>query len=107
MRKLLKNQHGDLNMILSSIVVAITLAISIIVVLNVLGAIDAGDTDGRVAEAMGWTSGTDQYNATLPMTNATTDLQTNIETFYTVAPIVLIVMAAVGILGYVLLLRRR
>ena len=42
-----------------------------------------------------------------PATNATADLQSNIETFFTVGPIALIVVAAVGILSYVLLLRRR
>jgi len=101
MRKLRHNNHADLNMILTAIIVAITLAISVLVVLNVLGAISPGDIDSDVATAAG-------RNTTLDTaaTNATESLQTNIETFYTVAPIVLIVIAAVGILGYVMLLRR-
>jgi hypothetical protein len=71
-------------------------------VFNILGAVDMTATDNTIAANLG-------ENATLmnPGANSTTDLQTNIETFYTVAPIILIVMAAVGILGYVMLLRRR
>jgi hypothetical protein len=89
-------------MILAAVTVAITLAVSVIIVLNVLGAVDVTDADNTIAANLG-------HNASHmnPGANATTDLQTNIETFYTVAPIVLIVMAAVGILAYVLLLRRK
>jgi len=100
MRKLLGNNQADLNMILGAIVVAITLAISVIIVWNVVAAVDPGTIDSSVEAAIQETSGFQD------VTNSTDDLNTNIETFYTVAPIVLIVMAAVGILGYVLLLRR-
>ena len=102
MRKLLNNKDGDLNMILTSIIIAIMLAISLLVVFNVLSAVNPGDIDESVAEAAGRNTTSDTS-----ATNATEDLQTNIETFYTVAPIMLIVIAAVGILGYVLLLRRK
>lgn len=100
MRQLLKNKHGDMNMVLGAIVVAIVLAISIIIVWNVVGALDTTTIDANVADAIGETA--DATEAA----NATDDLTQNVETFYTIAPIVLIVMAAVGILGYVLLLRR-
>ena len=100
MRQFLKNKSGDMNMVLGAIVVAIVLAISIIIVWNVMGTVDATTLDASVETAIG------ESGACTEVTNATDDLTTNIETFYTVAPIVLIVMAAVGILGYVLLLRR-
>ena len=96
MKKLLNNNHADLNMVLTAIVIAITLAIGLIITFNVLAALDTTTVDASFGDA----------NET-PAANATTDLQTNIETFYTVAPIILIVLAAVGILGYVLLLKRR
>ena len=92
MRQFWKNTHGDMNMILAAIVMAIALAIGIIIVFNVIAAVDSTTIDAGL-------TGT-------PAANATNDLLTNTETFNTVAPIALIVVAAVGILGYVLLLRR-
>jgi len=105
-------------MILGAVTVAITFAISIIIIWNVVASIDSSGTDANLRRGMGGVDGgsgatTDEINATWQrwndtqyVTNSTDDITTNIETFYTVAPIVLIVMAAVGILGYVLLLRR-
>ncbi len=101
MRKLIPNTHADLNMILGAVVVMVMLAISIVIVWNVVGAIDTTDLDTAVDGNF-----IDSGAASTEASNATTDLTDNLETFYTVAPIVLIVMAAVGILGYVLLLRR-
>jgi len=93
MRKLRNNTHGDMSMILTAVVMAIALAIGIIIVFNVIAAVDTTTIDAGL-------TGT-------PAANATDDLLTNTETFYTVAPIALIVVAAVGILGYVLLLRKQ
>jgi len=82
-----------MNMILSAIVMAIVFAIGIIIVFNVIASVDTTTIDADL-------TGT-------PAANATDDLLSNVETFYTVGPIALIVVAAVGILSYVLLLRRR
>ena len=81
-----------MNMILAAIVMAIVFAIGIIIVYNVLASVDTTTIDAGL-------TGT-------PAANATEDLITNVNTFYTVGPIALIVVAAVGILSYVLLLRR-
>ena len=107
MRKLWNNNHADLGMIMTSIIMAIGFAMALLVIFSILGGLSPGDVDGKVAEAIGYRSGTDSYNGTTPVTNATGDLQTNVETFFTVGPIALIVIAAIGILGYVLLLRRK
>lgn len=80
-------------MILTAIIMAIVFAIGIVVVYNVLASVDATTIDAEL-------TGT-------PAENATDDLITNVNTFYTVGPIVLIVVAAVGILSYVMLLRRK
>ena len=85
-----------MNAILTGIVIAITLAISVIIVWNVLASVDTTDIDSNFGDA-----------AETPSANATGDLQTNLETFYTVMPIVLIVIAAVAILSYVMMLRRK
>ena len=102
MRKLLQNKHADMNMILAAIIMAITLAIGLIVIYNVMGSLDADTIDTTIRAYQG-----EDDNGTGPMGNATSDLVTNVNTFYTVGPIALIVVAAVGILSYVLLLRRR
>lgn len=93
LRKLLKNNHGSLDMILSAIVIAIGLVIGIIIVYNVLAAVDTSSIDSGLSGE--------------PALNATGALLNNTATFYTVAPISIIVVAAVGILGYVMLLRRK
>jgi len=105
MRKLLHNRHGDMNMILTAITLAIVFAIGLIIVFNVLGSVGGDlstlDTSLETARANGnTTSGT-------PATNATKDLTDNIETFFTVGPIALVVVVAVGIVSYVVMLRRR
>jgi len=92
MKKFWRNENGDMNMILAAIVMAIVFAIGIIIVYNVLASVDTTTIDAGL-------TGT-------PAANATEDLITNVNTFYTVGPIALIVVAAVGILSYVLLLRR-
>ena len=93
MRKFWKNKEADINMILAAVVMAIALAIGIIITYNVIGSVDADTIDAGL-------TGNPAETAASALIN-----QTN--TFYTVAPIALIVVAAVAILGYVLLLRRR
>ena len=72
---------------------AIVFGVGILIVYNVIASIDASGIDADF-------SGT-------PAQNSSIDLLDNVNTFYTVGPIALIVVAAVGILSYVLLLRRR
>ena len=82
-----------MNLILTAIVMAIVFGVGILIVFNVIASIDTSEID-------------DDFSGT-PAMNSSVDLLTNVETFYTVGPIALIVVAAVGILSYVLLLRRR
>ena len=93
LRKLLKEKNADMNLILTAIVMAIVFGVGILIVFNVIASIDTSEID-------------DGFSGT-PAMNSSVDLLTNVETFYTVGPIALIVVAAVGILSYVLLLRRR
>ena len=100
MRKL--TNHADMNMILTAIVMAIVFAISIIIVFNIHAAVgtDLDSLDSQVNDAT-W----DDSNGEA-VTNSSENILNNVETFYTIGPIALIVVAAVGILSYVLLLRR-
>ena len=99
LRTIFYNEDGDMNMILAAIVMAIVFAIGIIITYNVLASVDVTTIDSNLQTALSDTAAT-------PCDNATEDLLTNLNTFYTVGPIALIVVAAVGILSYVLLLRR-
>ena len=95
MRNLFSNDHADMNMILAAIVMAIVFAIGIVIIFSIMGGLDTSTIDANFGDA----------NET-PAANATDSLQESVETFYTIGPIALIVVAAVGILSYVLLLRR-
>jgi len=103
MRKLLELNSADMNMILTAIVMAIVFAISIIIVFNIHAATsaDLDSLDSSLDTAMGNPAG-----SATPVTNSSDNLLENVNTFYTIGPIALIVVAAVGILSYVLLLRR-
>lgn len=93
LREFWQNREADVNMILAAVVMAIGLAIGIIIAYNVIGSLDTSTIDAGLTGA--------------PAASATSSLINSTGTFYTVAPIALIVVAAVAILGYVMLLRRR
>ena len=105
MRKLWNDKKADMNMIMAALIMAIVFAVGIIIIFNIMVAIDVSSADDTLAGNMldhpDWNTSTTNYG-----TNATNDLLGNIGTFFTVGPIALIVVAAVGILSYVLLLRR-
>ena len=113
MKKLWKNNHADMNMIISAVIIVIMLAIGVVIIFNIFAAIDTSTIDATIkgGKITNLGDGQDAYNVswnnTHPAGNATTNLQNNVETFFTVAPIIVIVMAAVGILAYVMLLRRQ
>ena len=92
LRKFLPNKKADMNLILSAIVIAIVLAVSVLIVYNIIGTVDTSEIDSDF-------SGT-------PALNSTTNLLDNTNTFYSIAPILLIIVSAVAILSYVMLLRR-
>jgi hypothetical protein len=87
-----KNEDASIDMILTAVVAAIVFAISIAIVYAVLGGIDYTTYDGAFA-------GT-------PAENASTSLLGNLTTFYNLGPIYIVVIAAVGIIAAVLMVRR-
>ena len=91
MRSLIKDTAGDVNMILTAVIAAIVFAISIAIVYAVLGGISYSTYDASL-------TGT-------PATNASTNLVTNLGTFYSLGPIYIVVVAAVGIIAAVLMIR--
>ena len=93
LRSLVKNDFGNIDMILTAVIAGIVFAISIAIIYSVLGGIDYTTIDAAL-------TGT-------PADNASEALQTNLATFYTLGPIYIVVIAAVGIIAAVMLIRGR
>ena len=94
MRKL--DNLADVNMILTAVVAAIVFAISIAIVYAVLGGITYATYDTSFGGVN-----------TTPAANASNNLLTNLNTFYNLGPIYIVVIAAVGIIAAVLMVRGR
>jgi cytochrome bd-type quinol oxidase subunit 1 len=91
LRKL--NDKANVDMILTAVIAGVMFAIAIPIIYSVLGGVDYTTVDAGL-------SGT-------PATNASGNVLTNLNTFFTIGPIYLVVVAAVGIIAAVLLLRGR
>jgi len=96
MRSLLKDKMANVDMILTAVIAAIVFAISIAIVYAVLGGLDYTTYD----------AGLGGVNTT-PAANASDNLLTNLNTFYNLGPIYIVVIAAVGIIAAVLMIRNR
>jgi hypothetical protein len=91
MRSIIKDKMANIDMILTAVVAAIVFAVSIAIVYAVLGGIDYTTYDSSL-------TGT-------PAANASDNLITNMDTFYNLGPIYIVVIAAVGIIAAVLMVR--
>ena len=87
LKKFWNNQDGDVKMIGAVVGILVTMIVAILVFYNIAGSIDVTDIDS------GFTG--------TPAANATDAVMTQAETFWSVAPIIAIVIVAVVILGYV------
>jgi len=87
MKKLIENDEADVKMIGAVVGILVTLIIAVLVFYNIAGSIDTTSIDAGL-------TGTPAANAT----DATLDQSA---TFFSVAPIIAIVIVAVVILGYV------
>ena len=109
LRSLLKNDSGNIDMILTAVIAGIVFAISIAIIYSVLGGIDYSTIDIGMGGfwAVNQTKFPGQMNGSTPALNASGSLQTNLATFYTLGPIYIVVIAAVGIIAAVMLIRGR
>ena len=87
MRSLLKDQKADIKMIGAVVGILVTLIVAVLVFYNIAGSIDTTTIDAGL-------TGT-------PAANATDDTLSQASTFFSIAPIIAIVVVAVVILGYV------
>jgi hypothetical protein len=88
MRKLLQNKDGNVGTVILAVATAITIAISILIIYSVLGGIDTTTLDNILPGS--------------PAKNATNSLVAGLGTFFTIAPIYLVVLIAVAIIGAVM-----
>jgi len=100
MKKLWSDKTASVAMVGAAVAIIVTIFVSILIVYNIAASIDASTLDTDLQAATGnpttWT----------PAANATDDTLTQTQTFYTVAPLIVVVLAAVVILGYVTRLGR-
>ena len=94
MRKLISDETANIDMILTAVIAAIVFAISIAIVYAVLGGISYTTYDASLGGVN-----------TTPAVNASESLLTNLSTFYQLGPIYIVVVAAVGIIAAVLMIR--
>ena len=88
MEKLWNNKDANITTIVLAVATAVTLAISILIVYSILGGIDATTIDANL-------EGT-------PTANATGALTVGLGTFFSIAPIYIVVLIAVAIIGAVM-----
>ena len=103
MRKLLSDKHADMKMIGGVIGLFVTLLIAIMVLYSIAGSLDPNSLDSSLfgkKTGVGDGLGNEQFNQT-PADNATSPILNQAETFFTIAPIIGIVIVAVIILMYV------
>jgi len=87
LRDIKTDENGNVKMIGMVVGVLVTLIIAVLIFYNVAGSIDTTTIDADL-------TGT-------PSANATTDTLDQAATFFTIAPILAIVIVAVVIIGYV------
>ena len=95
-----KDDHANIEMITMGIVAAVMFAIAIPIVFNVIGSLSITTVDTTLRTAMSETAGFK------PAANATNNLLTQTNSFFSIGPIYLVVVVAVGIIAAILVLRR-
>jgi len=90
MRQLIKDEQADVKMIGMVVGILVTLIIAVLVFYNIAGSIDTTTVDANFGGVN-----------TTPSANATDDTLDQTATFFSIAPIIAIVIVAVVILGYV------
>ena len=101
MRKLLSNDNAEIKMIGMIVGILVTLIISILILYNVAGNIDTTSADENIRQNVYGEGGTTYKNGTTFAANASTNVLDQSATFFTIAPILAVVIVAVVIIGYV------
>jgi len=96
------DDKGNVQMVGAVVGILVTLIIAVMIFYNMAGAIDNTTTDDRIQDNVYGRSGNDvNFDNITEAGNATDDLLDQASTFFTIAPIIAIVIVAVIILKYV------
>jgi len=95
-RKFKEDENGNVKMIGMVVGILVTLMIAVLIFFNIAASIDVSGVDDDLQANLG--ENTTSY---LPAANATDSTLEQSATFFTIAPIIAIVVVAVVILGYV------
>ena len=87
MRQITKNKYGQMGMVGAAVGLLITLIIAVLIYYNIASGIDTAAIDAKLP-------GT-------PAGNATTNINSQAATFFTIAPITAVVIVAVVVISYV------
>ena len=87
LKSFVKNDEADVKMVGAVVGILVTLIIAVLVFYNIAGSIDTSTIDSGLTGTLA--------------ANATDDTLDQASTFFTIAPIIAIVIVAVVILGYV------
>ena len=96
-----RDKNGNIEMITMGIIAAVMFAIAIPIIFNVIGSLDITTIDDDLATAMG-----EDTSVYTPAANSTDNLLTQVNSFFAIGPIYLVVVVAVGIIAAILVLRR-
>ena len=103
--KLFRNNDGSVQMVGVAVATLVSILIAVMVVYNIAASIDT-DTDDQIAlniqDTLGEGDGTAGDDHANYSGNATRDVLDQSATFFTIAPLIVVVMVAVIILGYVI-----
>ena len=95
------DDKGNVKMVTTVVAILVTLIIYIIIFFNIAGSIDTDDVDDNIRENVYGEGGTTWHNGTEYAANSTDKVLDQSATFFTIAPILAIVIIAVVIIGYV------
>ena len=105
MRHLLGNKKAQMGMIGAAIGLLITLIICVLVYYNIAASVDTDTLEDDLRTSMGYTKADNDswaaWNASTPVANGTNGINDQAGTFFTIAPIVVLVIVAVVVIGYV------
>ena len=114
MRLFKRNNNANVDMITTGITAAILFAIGIILIYSAISSADIKtaqdninkDIYGRVP-GMGTNASYEAYNVSTPVVNVTNSLITQVNSFFAIGPIYLVVIVAVGIISALMYLRQK
>ena len=99
LRKIKTDEKANVDMILTAVIAGVMFVIAVPIIYSVLSGVDYISIDAQL-NGSGTTTATSA-------SNASRNLLGNLETFFSIGPIYIVVVAAVGIIGAILLLRGR